>query len=99
MSKEIREPATVEQIMQGNKYAKYTTGELHELFNQLRFFWTNGYCQKDSELEKLRKQYSEETPYCIIRMEKDLLYAIAVDHFMKEEKEACIDIIHQEQET
>lgn len=73
--------ADKETLLEGNKFAKYSLEELKELFDQYRFFFTNGYTPKGTELERIREELCNEISYGATAMQTQLLIAIAVKTF------------------
>lgn len=82
----VRPLASKKELLDQNVFAGFSTEELKELFNQYRFFWTNACTPKDTKLNEIREELCSKYPHAVSLMQLELLVAIAVDYFMKEDE-------------
>lgn len=75
-----------EELLEDNLFANFSTEELKELFNQYRFFCANGYTPKNTKLNEIRQELCSNISFGVTAMQLQLLLAIAVDYFMRENK-------------
>lgn len=78
IAKAPREPATFEELIDGNIFNKCTMDEIQELWDEYKFFCTNGYTREGTMLDRARAYLCSINPLGVILMEKMLLMAIAV---------------------
>lgn len=83
---EVHPLMSKEDLLDQNLFADFSTEELKELFNQYRFFCANGYTPKNTKLNEIRQELCSKIPFGTTTMQLQLLLAIAVDYFMREDK-------------
>lgn len=65
------------EILVGNKFADCNKAELEMLWENLKDYYQHGYFASDTLLSSYKELYCEESPIGIVRVEQDLLRAIA----------------------
>lgn len=79
-------PLSNEEVLEGNYFKDWTFNQLQNLWPQMRFFYANGYTEKDSLLNQIREHFVSNTPGIGLgRMEKEYLLAVAVKAFTEGE--------------
>lgn len=81
---ELRPLATKEMFLEENKFANFSLEELKEIFDQYRFFCSNGYTPKNTKLDEIREEICKEIPFGVTAMQTQLLTAIVVKVFLGE---------------
>lgn len=98
---EVRKPMEYKDILYGNHFANLSDDELETVWEQMRFFYANGYTQDGTLLDSMRKQYCSESPTGVVIMEQDFLRAVACRHFQiqKDIKDIPIEQIYEDRKS
>lgn len=72
---------TNKEILRGNKFANMTYDDLQLMWDGLKRFYEYGCFAWDNPLRPYKQLYCEESPVGIMRVEQDLLRAIACKMF------------------